>query len=147
MRLRSFVLAVVAAALLPALALARGTAMSPQLHAVLAGKNEVPAGAPVGKGAVNVDVKAGNKVCWHFGKLTGIDAPVVAHIHKGKLKIAGPVVIPFGQAYKAAGCTTAAKKLIEAIETHPNDYYINVHTKKYPNGAVRGQLVAGMMKL
>jgi hypothetical protein len=147
MRVRTLGLAVIAAALLPALALGRGTAMSPQLHAVLAGKNEVPAGPPAGKGAVNVDFKAGNKVCWHFGKLTGIDAPVVAHIHKGKLKTAGPVVVPFGKTYKAVGCTTAAKKLIEAIETHPNDYYVNVHTKKHPNGAVRGQLVAGMMKL
>lgn len=147
--MRAFMLglAIAATATLPTLALAGGNAMSPSLHAVLTGKGEVPVGAPAGKGAVNVDIKAGNRVCWHFGKLKGIDAPVVAHIHKGRLKTNGKVVIPLGKTYKAVGCTTAAKKLLGAIQEHPNDYYVNVHTKKHPNGAVRGQLVAGMMKL
>jgi hypothetical protein len=42
---------------------------------------------------------------------------------------------------------TASKKTIEAIESHPNAYYVNVHTAKYPNGAIRGQLVAGMVHM
>ena len=32
---------------------------------------------------------------------------------------------------------------IEAIETNPNRYYVNVHNAKYPGGAIRGQLVVG----
>jgi hypothetical protein len=37
--------------------------------------------------------------------------------------------------------------LIDAIESSPNAYYVNVHTAKYPDGAIRGQLVAGMMHM
>ncbi len=57
------------------------------------------------------------------------------------------MVVPFGAAYKAKGCTKAAKSLIAAIESHPNSYYVNVHTAKYPGGAIRGQLVAGMVHM
>ncbi len=47
----------------------------------------------------------------------------------------------------AKGCTKAAKSLIGAIESHPNNYYVNVHTAKYRAGAIRGQLVADMMHM
>ena len=76
--------------------------------------------------------------------MTKIDKPQAAHIHKGRSGVAGPVVIPLGSAYKATGCQKAAKSLIEAIETNPNRYYVNIHNAKYPGGALRGQLVAGM---
>jgi len=60
---------------------------------------------------------------------------------------AGPIVVALGGHYKAKGCTSAPKKTIEAIESNPNAYYVNVHTAKYPNGAIRGQLVAGMVHM
>jgi hypothetical protein len=35
------------------------------------------------------------------------------------------------------------RSLIKAILTYPQDYYVNVHTTDFPDGADRGQLMAG----
>ena len=143
---RAIVAATVAAALLPALALAGGSSMSPVVSAKLTGKTEVPKGDPDGKGlaVIHLDGAKGT-VCWDFKGVTGIAAPQAAHIHKGAAGKAGPVVVPFGAAYKAKGCQKATKAVIEAIESHPNAYYVNIHNAKFPGGALRGQLVAGMV--
>jgi hypothetical protein len=29
---------------------------------------------------------------------------------------------------------------VKALEANPKSYYVNVHTKRYPSGAIRGQL-------
>ena len=146
MRTRFILAAAVVAAALPALAPAAGTSMSPVVSAKLAGKNEVPKGDPNGSGIATIHLStAKGTVCWSFEKVKKIGTPQVSHIHKGKAGTSGPVVVPLGGKYKAKGCTTAPKKLIEAIETHPNAYYVNIHNAKYPGGAIRGQLVAGML--
>ena len=138
-------LAIVALAL-PALALAGEQAMSPVVSAKLKGSNEVPdKGDPNGTGFVVVTFNAKKgTACWKFKGVAKIGTPAAAHIHKGRNGVAGGVTIAFGAAYKAAGCTKAPKKVIEAIETNPNRYYVNIHNAKYPGGALRGQLVAGM---
>ncbi len=144
--MRTMLAAAVAVLTLPALALAAGQAMSPVVSAKLKGSNEVPTkGDPNGTGFVVVTFKAAKGMaCWQFKGVAKIGTPTAAHIHKGRKGAAGPVVIPFGAAYKAKGCQKAAKKVIEAIETNPNRYYVNIHNAKYPGGALRGQLVAGM---
>jgi hypothetical protein len=144
------ILATVAVAVAaPVTALAAVSAMHPELSAKLTGKAEAPSKGPAaGHGIVNVSLKAASgQVCWKFEGIGGIDKPLAAHIHKGAPGKAGPVVVPFGASYKAKGCVAAAKKTIEAIESNPNAYYANVHTAKFPNGAIRGQLVAGMMHM
>ena len=139
-----FALAVVGLAL-PALALAGGQSMSPVISAKLKGSNETPKGDPDGKGLAVLHLNASKgTVCWSFKGVTGIATPNAAHIHKGKKGVAGPVVVPFGASYKASGCTKASKSTIDAIESNPNAYYVNIHNAKYPAGALRGQLVAGM---
>jgi hypothetical protein len=152
MRVRILTAGLLVAAAAPVAALAATKAMHPPMHpelgAKLLGRLEVPKGAPRGHGIVNLTLSAKKRtVCWTFEGIAGIDKPTVAHIHRGPLKKAGPVVVPLGAAYKAKGCTRAATKLIAAIESHPNGYYVNVHTKKYPAGAIRGQLVVGMMHM
>jgi hypothetical protein len=140
-----FTLAVVALAL-PALALATGQAMSPVVSAKLKGLNETPVkGDPNGVGFVVVTFNA-NKgtACWKFKGVKKIGVPSAAHIHKGNKGKSGPVTIAFGTTYKASGCAKAPKATIEKIETNPNAYYVNIHNAKYPAGALRGQLVAGM---
>ena len=147
MRIRTLLVYVLAACAAAALALPAGASMHPELGAKLRGKAEVPKGSPTGHGIVNLTLNvAKGQVCWHFEGVTGIDKPTAAHIHKAPPGKAGPIVVPLGGAYTAKGCTSAAKKLVEAIESHPNSYYVNVHTAKYPAGAIRGQLVAGMVE-
>jgi hypothetical protein len=136
------------AGVIPLSAYSATRAMHPELGAKLVGKTEVPKGSPTGHGIVNLTLSgAKGTVCWTFEGVTGIGKATAAHIHKALPGKAGPVVVPFGATYKAKGCTKASKTLIAAIESHPNSYYVNVHTAKYPAGAIRGQLVAGMMHM
>jgi hypothetical protein len=44
---------------------------------------------------------------------------------------------------KVATCVKSTPALLGMIATTPANYYFNVHTKKYPDGAVRGQLAEG----
>jgi hypothetical protein len=123
-----------------------GAAMSPVVSSKLSGRNEVPAkGDPNATGLVilHLDAKKGT-ACWEFKGVRRIAAPTAAHIHKGRKGKAGPVTVPLGGKYKAKGCQRSSKRTIGAIETRPNDYYVNVHNARYPNGAIRGQLVVGM---
>lgn len=144
--MRSIVAVGLAVLAIPALALAASQSMSPVVSSKLKGVNEVPTkGDPDGTGLVVVTFNAAKgTTCWKFKGVSKIGTPLAAHIHKGKKGVAGPIAIPFGAAYKASGCQKAAKKLIEAIETNPNRYYVNIHNNRYPGGALRGQLVAGM---
>jgi len=135
---RLMVLTALAAGLVPAFALAAPNATT-TLTAKMSGAVEVPKGSPTGKGAAKITI-TGAKVCWKF-TFSGIDTPLVSHIHKAPAGKPGPVVIPLGGAFKPSGCTTAPSAAIaKAVVAHPSAFYVNIHTKKYPAGAIRGQL-------
>ena len=126
-------------------ATAAWASMSPVVSAKLTGSAETPKGSPTGSGLAVVHLNGGTgRVCWAFSNIKGIGPALAAHIHKGKPGTAGPVVVPFGAKFSARGCITMPKAIVKAIEAHPNGYYVNVHTAKYPGGAIRGQLAAGM---
>jgi CHRD domain len=111
------------------------------IKAAMLGKYEVPKGSPTASGTatVKLDAKTG-KVCWTF-KVKGLDTVTAAHIHKAPKAKSGKVVIAFfAGKLKATGCVTASKSLVAAIEKTPTAYYVNIHTVKYPTGAIRGQL-------
>ena len=143
---KSIAAVVLATFVVPAVALAAGASMSPVVSSKLSGKVEVPKGDPDGSGIVVVHLStAKGTACWEFKGIKGIAKASAAHIHKGGAGVSGPVVIPFGTTYRAKGCAKSTKALIGAIEEDPNRYYVNIHNAKYPAGAIRGQLVAGMV--
>jgi hypothetical protein len=74
--------------------------------------------------------------------LKGFDKPTFAHIHAGAKGTPGNIVVPLstGVTFKRKGCVHASAAVIRAIAKHPHSYYVNIHSKKYPNGAVRSQL-------
>jgi hypothetical protein len=117
------------------------------LFGQFSGSAEVPGpGAPSGSGFVFVSIDpSSGQVCYEEA-VSNITLPASAtHIHVNSAGLSGDVVVPFpvapdanGMAQGCATITTAG--LAQAIATHPEQYYVNVHTSDFPNGAVRAQL-------
>ncbi len=123
--------------------------------------------ASLGSGAQEVPVAGGPAVGDQDGRLatlfrvhdcsvdyalawSGIDPPIMAHVHEGAAGVNGPVVVPFFDVpaglpptvngiIGSVGSVDAAT--ITGLREHTAGYYANVHTDPYPGGAVRGQLV------
>jgi hypothetical protein len=105
------------------------------------GRIEVPMGSPGGTGTVSLTLDATKgRVCFHF-VVHGIGQPTAAHIHVGRAHTAGNVVVPlYGGSGPLRGCVSASRTTIKQIIHRPNNYYVNIHTSRYPNGALRAQL-------
>jgi hypothetical protein len=119
------------------------SASVPTITVHMKGSLEVmPTGAPKGTGTFKYqDVVSQGLLCYSM-TYSHIDTTIASHIHKAKAGVAGNVVIPLSATspISKSGCVKASKSLLTAIEKHPSQYYVNVHTKKYPGGAIRGQL-------
>lgn len=93
-------------------------------------------------GAGVISIAAGrDEVCWKITRLSGVFAPLFAYVHRISAGDSGPVVIPLGTGYRSSGCVTGvAPALLAEIEAHPRRYYLAIHNRAHPFGAVRGQL-------
>jgi hypothetical protein len=109
------------------------------LHLELKGTSEPNAS---GTAVLRIRKDAG-LICYRL-HVENVTLPTVAaHIHKGGAGVNGPVVVPFtapGANGNSSGCATASASLIADILANPAGYYVNVHTKEHPAGAIRSQL-------
>jgi hypothetical protein len=134
--LAAFVLAVVLLAAVPVWAAQRAT-----LEASLTGEKEVPGpGDPNGRGEADVKVYKA-KVCYEL-EVKRIKPAMAAHIHEGGPSVAGDIVVELKAPTDGSseGCKAISRQLSKNLREHPSHYYVNVHNKPYPGGAIRGQL-------
>jgi len=119
------------------------------LFGTFSGAAEVPGPGDTdanGVAFVSIDPSSG-EVCYDIA-VTGITLPAMAaHIHVNSVGLSGDIVVPFPTAPDAqgmaSGCTNAnVEGLAMAIANNPEQYYVNVHTTDFPNGAARAQLSA-----
>ena len=112
----------------------------------LTGEAEVPGpGDPDATGtAAILVIPAADLICYRL-TWQNIDGTVWgAHIHEGLEDEAGPVAVAlFGPTeFSGTGsfqsCTRSAEA--EDIAENPENYYVNIHSTEYPDGAIRGQL-------
>jgi hypothetical protein len=119
-------------------------AATPVVHPVVAARLTASASVPKGpKGAtgtarITLNTK-NHKACWKIS-VRGIDKPLSAHVRKAPPGKIGPVVIPLGARFTKTGCVLLPKKSVVAVGSKPTAYYVDVLTRKYLNGALRGQL-------
>ena len=103
------------------------------------------AGDPDGSGLATLTVNPGQQeICYKLG-VENIMLPAIgAHVHVGDAGENGPVVVPLtppDASGVSSGCAQVSRELALAIIQNPENYYVNVHTSDFPNGAVRGQLL------
>jgi hypothetical protein len=111
----------------------------------LSGPQEVPGpGDADATGSADITINANtNEVCWNISVQNARLPAAAAHIHLGAFGVAGDVVVPLsapGDDGTASGCVTAEADVVAAILANPANYYVNIHTTDFPDGALRGQL-------
>ena len=140
--------------------LSAASAQGVELFAVLLGGNEVKspsagnpdggvrAGDLDGYGTGSIIFVGRDGICFTLA-VSGIDTPIAAHLHRGTAGLNGGVVITLappvppggGNPGVASGCLSGlSAALLSAIRATPSNFYINVHTDKFSDGALRGQL-------
>lgn len=130
-------------------AAAAGAATAPPTHtgtplvATLDGKAEVPGpGDMKGNGEFSGWFDAAkSRVCYTLG-VASLPDSTMAHIHRGDAQVAGPVVVALANPVHNISdtCTRVDPALIKEIVAKPSAFYVNVHTKAHPSGAIRAQL-------
>ncbi len=135
-----------------------GIAAEKSFKAVLSGSEVVPAAATMAKGEATFTLGKGGNVLMYKVTVSDIENVTAAHIHSGKMGSNGPAIALIDVKGKktgkfsgtlAEGKITAkellgplkgkkVKDLVKEIEA--GDTYLNVHTGKYPDGELRGQI-------
>ena len=109
----------------------------------LNGAEEVPGpGDPDGSGFATLRLNPGlGEICYSI-TVSGIGPGAEAHIHEATSGQDGPAIIglkllPDGS---TSGCVRATRSLIYKISRNPSDYYVHIHDREHPHGALRGQI-------
>ncbi|KAG5177984.1 hypothetical protein JKP88DRAFT_264830 [Tribonema minus] len=101
---------------------------------------------PEGQGTAKFAI-AGRTLC--FTMKTNLKGIVAGHIHQGAAGVDGDVYVDlFGgiadlTANPLQACITLTYAQAKALVKTPTDYYVNVHTDQFPDGAIRSQLAPG----
>ncbi|MGW7367129.1 CHRD domain-containing protein [Streptomyces sp. NPDC054841] len=121
-----------------------------KLRALANGGQEVPkndaskVGDPDGHAVTFLHPK-GTAVDYSFAWVN-IQSPSKGHVHKGKFGKNGDVVFDFFNRPVPDGIFAVSGRLagqnpdvVKRVRENPRNYYSNIHTAEFPDGAVRGQ--------
>jgi hypothetical protein len=113
------------------------------LVATLSGAQETPPNGSLATGTGAATVDTATKVLGAAVTTTGI-AGTAAHIHLGAPGVSGPILFPLTQTPAGSGIWSTRITLSDAQlnQLMAGNYYFNVHSTAFPNGEIRGQIVA-----
>jgi hypothetical protein len=108
-------------------------------------------------GTATVEIDDEDQTITFSVSVSGLTSPTMAHIHVGAASVAGPIAVNLLPTPPAAGVfsgvlasgTATASQVVGgetfatlAAKIRAGNAYINVHTIAFPDGELRGQLVA-----
>jgi hypothetical protein len=144
--MRMLLIAATTAAAL-ALALSAGAPTSAagiSFKASLTGAEETPPTTTKGKGAVTASYDAASKTLTWTITYSGLTGPATAaHFHgPAKAGAKAPPVVPISGDLKSPIKGKASLTDQQAKDLQAGMWYFNVHTDKFPDGEIRGQLTS-----
>jgi hypothetical protein len=96
-----------------------------------------------GSGTAHVTLTTSeDRLCYSL-EASDIEPATKAHIHEGTAEERGPTVVeldPPPEDRTSSGCTDVNPALLRNLLEKPQRYYVDVHNKGFPHGAIRGQL-------
>lgn len=101
-----------------------------------------PVGDADGSGTVLIQLTQGWKQLCFTLTVSGLDQVTALHLHTGREGTTGPVLATLlvpGDG-TASGCVAVDDRGAKKISKAPGNYYVDVHTAEFPDGALRGQL-------
>ena len=122
-----------------------------KVTSTLSGLNEVPKNGSLVAGSVDgslsqeTNILKLNLMYSDSADSTYADSAFVPtgwHIHKAAVDSAGPVVINFGTNFATPLVFVDTLTADQVKDLKAGLFYVNIHSKKYPNGEIRGQLKA-----
>jgi hypothetical protein len=100
-----------------------------------------PAGAPGASGNVTVTINAPMaELCWQFSNLHNVTDPTAGRLYRLAGFNTWRFGIPLGHGYQPSGCIGKPPATLRLIQDNLQEWYVSIHTAKYPGGALRAQL-------
>ena len=111
----------------------------------LMGSSETPADSSAATGTVTFTYNPTTYILSGTITFSGFGTPTTeAHIHLGAVGVAGNVVFTIeatGPFTSPITYSTPALTSAQVTDLFAGNYYVNIHTVKFPNGEIRGQLL------
>ena len=112
-----------------------------ELTTQLDGAQEVPPADPNGVGQVSIFRAAGTpRVLCYVLFVDRIRPATVAHIHRGAVGVVGPPIVDLRAPSDGNSAACVRTRAAARIFDNPQNWYVNVHNRRFPDGAIRGQL-------
>jgi hypothetical protein len=95
-----------------------------------------------GHGQITVVVDPPKGTACYLMNVSGLEGITAAHIHTGGPGETGRPVLTLDTPDEgtSGGCAPVSAELAAALLGNPGGYYVNIHTRAVPPGAIRGQL-------
>ncbi|WP_160352119.1 CHRD domain-containing protein [Sphingorhabdus profundilacus] len=96
-------------------------------------------------GSAQAEVSIANtldQICYDINKINNIADITSVSINRGLRGQTGPAVLTFSRANEGGwkNCVKRSEWLEDSLEWKPGNYYIQISTTEFPQGAIRGQL-------
>ena len=98
-------------------------------------------GDPIGSGVAIISINAAtNQLCWKISSLTNVPSPTQVRLFQNFSGASGHNGYKLGHGYQPSGCIPVERVILGLFEAKPQRFFVNVHSARYPGGAVRGPL-------
>ena len=81
-----------------------------------------------------------NELCWTISQLKNVPKPTQARLFRFTPGGTGRNGYKLGDTFKPSGCIHQPAVILGLIESKPEQFFVSIHTARFPGGAVRGAL-------